>query len=289
MAFLLFLFGLCVGSFLNVVIERLPRGEDIVRGRSRCPQCGHELAGRDLIPLLSFALLRGRCRYCREPISVQYPLVELVTGALFAVGGVSMCQCVNVSTLISALPFILYSSFLIPVFAIDLKHGIIPDRIVFPAIALVGGFRVIGVIWGIGEMWGKLRNDVGGLGPYLLNTDFFRHHAWFELRPFLFTLVGSFILYSFFFILHSLFRGRALGGGDVKLAFLVGLITGFPSMIVAVFSAFLTGAIISVILMMLGKKKFGETIPFGPFLVIGTYVALFWGDDIINWYLRLLQ
>jgi leader peptidase (prepilin peptidase)/N-methyltransferase len=137
-------------------------------------------------------------------------------------------------------------------------------------------------------MWRDLRGDVGGLGPYLLQTDFFCYHAWLELRPFLWTLLGSAFLFLCFFVLHSLFRGRALGGGDVKLAFLVGLITGFPNMVVAVFSAFLTGALFSIILVMLKKKKFGETVPFGPFLVAGTYIAIFWGSDIIEWYLGLL-
>jgi len=144
------------------------------------------------------------------------------------------------------------------------------------------------MIWGIWGMWEKLRSDVGGLGPYLLKTSFFRHHAWLELRPLLWTLVGSLVLYLLFFILHHLFSGRALGGGDVKLTVLVGLIAGWPDMIVAVFAAFLTGALVSVILMAVGKKRFGDTVPFGPFLVAGTYIALFWGDKILGWYWGLL-
>lgn len=274
---LLFLLGLCVGSFLNVIIDRLPCGEGVVRGRSYCPQCKHLLRWYDLVPLLSFVLLRGRCRYCREPISVQYPLVELATGALFASSVYSSSHHLLISS----------SLFLIPIFVIDLKHGIIPDRLVFPGIAVAISYRLLLGVWGIWGLWWNLKSDVGGLGPYLLQTDFFRTHAWLELRPLLWTLVGSVVLYSLFFILHSLFRGRALGGGDVQFAFLIGLITGFPNMIVAVFSAFLTGAIASVILIALKKKKLGETVPFGPFLVVGTFTALFWGDSILNWYLGL--
>ena len=284
MVFLLFLLGLCVGSFLNVIIERLPQGEGIVGGRSRCPSCGNVLAGRDLVPLLSFAFLKGRCRYCRKPISIQYPLVELATGVLFAVLGiVSRCQGVNVSTLVSSLPFILYSLFLIPIFVIDLKHGIIPDKIVFPGIAVVLGHRLFGVVWRVWGLYRDLRGDIGGLGPYLLQTAFFKNHAWLELRPLLLTLLGSVVLYFAFCILHFAFRGRAMGGGDVKLAFLVGLIAGWPNMIVAVVASFVTGAVVSVILMLIGKRRFGETVPFGPFLVVGTYTALFWGDRILGW------
>jgi len=279
---LLFLLGLCVGSFLNVLIDRLPRGEGVIRGRSRCPDCGHQLTGRDLVPLLSFTLLKGRCRYCGKRISWQYPLVELATGILFVLSMFVETQ------LIASLPVLIATVFLIPVFVIDLKHGIIPDKIVFPAIALITIYYLLitgSIILGLYQ---NLKNDVGGLGPYLLQTGFFRHHALLELRPLLLTLVGSFVLYFLFFILYSLFQGKAMGGGDVKLAFLIGLITGWPNMIVAVVSAFLTGALVGVILMPIGKTKFGEPIPFGPFLVVGTYVALFWGSDIINWHVKLL-
>ena len=277
---LLFLLGLCVGSFLNVVIERLPQGQGMVGGRSRCPSCGHVLAGRDLAPLLSFVLLKGRCRYCQQKISWQYPLVELATGSLFALSTIQQFNNLTIFVILS-------SVFLVPIFVIDLKHGIIPDKIVFPAILTFSIIRMIEVIYRIFSLYRNLKGDTGGLGPYLLQTDFFRQHAWVELRPLLWTLLGSVFLFFCFFVLHRLFHGRAMGGGDVKLALLVGLITGWPNMIVAVFASFLTGALASVILMVVGKKKFGETVPFGPFLVLGTYVALFWGNRILGWYLSL--
>ena len=275
----LFFFGLCVGSFLNVLIERLPKGEGIVRGRSYCPKCGHALAWCDLVPLLSFVLLKGRCRYCGQKISWQYPLVELATGLLFA----SSIYDLRVTVYV-----LLSTVFLLPIFVIDLKHGIIPDKIVFPAILTFSIIRIIEVIYRIFSLYRNLKGDIGGLGPYLLQTDFFKNHAFLELRPLLLTLVGSLVLYFLFFFLHRIFKGRAMGGGDVKLALLVGLIAGWPNMIAAVFLSFLTGAMVSVILMVLKKKSFGETVPFGPFLVLGTYMALFGGDDIINWYLRFL-
>ena len=282
----LFAFGLCVGSFLNVIIDRLPKGESVVGGRSRCPDCGHTLAWYDLVPLLSFVFLKGRCRYCDEKISWQYPLVELATGVLFVLPSFlsSAFGLLNLSSVLCPLS----SIFLVPIFVIDLKHGIIPNKLVFPAVGLVTSYRLLITGSRIFSLYQNLKNDVGGLGQYLLQTDFFCHHARLELRPLLWTLLGSVFLFFCFFVLHSLFKGRALGGGDVKLAFLVGLIAGWPNMIVAVFSAFLTGAVVSVILMTLGKKKFGETVPFGPFLVVGTYTALFWGEQILGRHLGLL-
>ena len=274
MVFLLFLLGLCVGSFLNVIIERLPQGKDIVGGRSRCPSCGNVLAGRDLVPLLSFAFLKGRCRYCGKKISRQYPLVELATALLFA-------SSIHDSRF--TIYVLLSTVFLVPIFVIDLKHGIIPDKLVFPAVLLTIIYQLSTIGYRIFNLYQNLKNDVGGLGPYLLQTAFFKNHAWLELRPLLLTLLGSVVLYFAFCILHFAFRGRAMGGGDVKLAFLVGLIAGWPNMIVAVVASFVTGAVVSVILMLIGKRRFGETVPFGPFLVVGTYTALFWGDRILGW------
>lgn len=273
---LLFLLGLCVGSFLNVVIERLPKGRGVVGGRSRCPDCDHVLSGRDLVPLLSFVVLRGRCRYCGQKISWQYPLVELATGVIFSLSTIQPFNNLTIFVILSSI-------FLIPIFVIDLKHGIIPDKIVFPAILTFSIIRIIEVSYRIFSLYRNLKGDIGGLGPYLLQTDFFKNHAWLELRPLLLTLLGSVFLFFCFFVLHRLFHGRAMGGGDVKLALLVGLIAGWPNMIVAVYASFLTGAIVSVILMMFGKKRFGETVPFGPFLVVGTYIALFWGDEILRY------
>jgi len=203
---------------------------------------------------------------------------------------VSMVSVANFSplTLLTLLTQLTLTAILIAVFFIDLKHGIIPDKLVYPAILVALGSRLSAIGYRISTLYLHLKSDIGGLGPYLLQTDFFRRHALLEATPLLWTLLGSVFLFCCFFVLHRLFRGRALGGGDVKLAFLVGLITGFPQMIVAVFSAFLTGALVSVMLVLLKKKSFGGTVPFGPFLVIGTYIALFWGSDIISWYLGLL-
>ncbi len=249
--FFLFLLGLCVGSFLNVVIQRLPRGSSIIKKRSHCFSCKKNLKWYDMIPLLSFVNLAGKCRFCHSPISLQYPVVELVTGLLFiwVIGGIGGIRDVWV---IGYYLFII-SSFIV-IFFIDLKHGIIPDKIVYPAILIASLFAIFSPRF-------------GEAGNFQLST-----------LNYVLSAIGAFL---FFLLIFLATRGRGMGFGDVKLSFLMGLVLGFPGVVIALYSAFLTGAIASIILVVSGKKKIpGGTIPFGPFLVLGMFIALFLGDSI---------
>jgi len=223
------LFGLAVGSFLNVLIDRLPQGKNVITGRSQCDYCGKTLRWFELVPLLSFFIQRGRCRRCHNKLSWQYPIVELVTAVAFAYG---------------ANPLV-FSSLLV-IFVADLKYQIIPDSMVV--------MGVIGVIGVIGE-----KNVASGFGAA-----------------------------AFFLLLWLVTRGKGMGLGDVKLAFLMGLLLGFPNIIIASYLAFLTGAASGVILILLGKKKLKEKIAFGPFLVAGTVIALIWGEQLLTVWRRLL-
>lgn len=253
--FLLFLLGLCVGSFLNVLIYRLPRSLSIT-GRSFCPKCKKKIPWRDNLPILSFILLGGRCRFCRSPIGIQYPVVELTTGVLFVLVYLFHLRGVfpplagplhlqgTLSFLILPYQLLLISA-LIVVFFTDLKSQIIPDQIVYPAIF----FSLIFLI---------------SQSPNI------------PISPIL-SASGAAL---FFLTLVVVTRGRGMGWGDVKLAGLMGLILGFPKIIVALYLAFLTGAIIAVILVLVGKKRFGQSIPFGPFLSGATIASLFWGQNL---------
>lgn len=234
-----FLLGLVVGSFLNCVIYRLEKDQSFLKGRSFCPRCKHVLAWQDLVPLLSFLLLGGRCRYCKKKISWQYPLVEFATGLLF------------ISILSFRLPVFVYFivPFFIVIFVYDLKHYLIPDKIVYPAILL-------SFIYNLSRM----------------NLD----ACWSALAA-----------ATFFFFLVYVSRGKWMGEGDIKLAFLMGMFLGWPAILVALFFAFLSGAIIGVGLVLAQRKSFKSEVPFGPFLVGGTFVALFFGEFLINWYLNL--
>lgn len=246
-----FVLGLSVGSFLNVLIDRLPRGEQIFKGRSYCESCKKTLAWYDLIPLFSWLVLRGRCRWCHSPIGIQYPLVEFISGALFILVFFFLSQ-----DLLSIIYYLLFISALIVIFVADLKYQIIPDEVIFPTIALTIIFQIINHRL---ELIDVINPIASGLGASL-----------------------------FFLALVLLTRGRGMGVGDVKLAVLMGLLLGFPGILVALYLAFLTGAILGVILVLLGKKRFGQKIPFGPFLVGGTFISLFWGTALWQIFQKIL-
>lgn len=229
----LFLFGLCVGSFLNSLVYRLNEGnlKSFIFGRSVCPKCKHKLEWRDNTPLFSFVLLGGRCRYCQKPISIHYPLVELATGIL------------TVSIFFHGLFYLFITYALVAIFLSDLLYQTVPDEIVYPAIGVALFYSII------------------------------NHQS---------SIISGFLAGLFFLILVLITKGQGMGMGDVKLAALMGLFLGYPKIIVALYMAFLTGAIAGVILILLGKKRFGEHIPFGPFLIGSTFVSLFWGEIIWN-------
>jgi len=251
MMIIIFLFGLMAGSFLNCVIYRLEENKSFLRGRSYCPRCKHKLGFFDLIPVLSFLALRGRCRYCQKNISWQYPLVELATGVLFLL----FFEVRPPSIDIWEVGPLLIVPFLIIIFVYDLKHYLIPDKVIYPAIALV-------LIY---DLW---KSD------FLLSI--------FGKSDFLISALGA---AAFFGVIVLISRGKWMGVGDVKLAFLMGLILGWPNVLVALFFAFSSGAIIGIGLIFARQKSLKSEVPFGPFLVVGTLVALFWGESIVNWYL----
>jgi len=257
-----FIFGLIVGSFLNCVIYRFEKNESFLKGRSYCPKCKHTLNWKDLIPIFSFLILKGKCRYCSKKISLQYPLVELATGVLFILTfhfwslGFNWLVGIGIWELIYLL-IILCS--LIVIFVYDLKHYIIPDKVIYPAILVIG-------IW------------------YLVAWMFLNQYTSYQL---LVTIYSAFGAAAFFLAIVLISRGRWMGVGDIKLAFLMGLLLGFPKILVALFSAFLIGAIIGIGLIATGKKTLKSEVPFGPFLVTGTFLALFLGEQIVNWYSNL--
>ncbi len=251
----IFLSGLIVGSFLNSIIYRLPTGESFLFKRSYCPHCKHRLGWRDLIPLLSFLILRGKCRYCKKPISWQYPLIESATGLLF----VLIFWILNFNSLIGEWALVFYlliTCFLIVIFAYDLKHYIIPDQVIYPAIIITLIFNF----------------------QFLISKQF---------STFNYLILSAVLAAAFFLTIVLISRGKWMGAGDVKLAFLMGLFLGWPNILVALFLAFFIGAIIGVGLIASQRKTLRSEIPFGPFLVAGTFIALFWGQDIINWYSHL--
>jgi len=305
---LFFIFGLAVGSFLNVVAYRSVHGDpkrpelkkpqrsslekisSVLFGHSVCPKCRHQLSALDLVPILSYVILKGRCRTCRKKISLQYPIVEFATGLLFAFTFYHWYQTTSFQfpvtsgqansglwSLVSGpwslaagnLIYLIYLLFVISVlivlFTTDIVDNLLPNSIVLPAIAVV-------IIY-------KLLLSLFSPPPFFSLS---------SLLPFLTDFAASFLVASIFFAIVYLSRERALGGGDVKLVFLISLVVGWPSLLVALWLAFLTGGAVAVMLILLGKKRFGQTVPLGPFLALGALVAMFYGNEIIRWYLSTL-
>lgn len=281
MLLMLFVLGLLVGSFVNVLVARLPRGEQIFGGRSHCDHCRHSLAAIDLIPLLSYLGLRGKCRYCRKSINPLNLVVELTTALAFVWMG-AIAGGPEAGLL---LPYLLVlTTILLAVFFIDATTGLIPDSLINAGLVWVG-VKIFLLDLARPVLQLKQSLDASILGKYLYEAGLFRSHLGLILRPALATLLGSLLLMGFFYLLHRASRGRAMGGGDVRYALLMGLITGFPLMVVNFFLSFLLGAIYALILVALGKKTIKATIAFGPFLVLGTLLTLAWGELIWNWYL----
>lgn len=266
----IFIFGLIVGSFLNCVIYRLYVKKGFLKGRSYCPQCKHLLTWRDLIPLLSFLVLKGKCQYCKRAISIQYPLVELATGTLF-VTILNQQLAINSQQLIflvfNTCFLFLVSCFLIVTFVYDLKHYIIPDRVIYPAIAVTFLYLISKIFYL--EFVSGFKFQVSGFTT-LLNS-----------------LLSAMLAAGFFLIIVLVSKGRWMGVGDIKLAFFMGLLLSFPNILVALFLAFFIGAIVGLMLIFSGKKTFKSEIPFGPFLVTGTFLAMLLGGTIIDFYLGL--
>jgi leader peptidase (prepilin peptidase)/N-methyltransferase len=279
----IFILGVCIGSFLNCVVYRIEQEKSFLVGRSFCPNCKHNLNWLDLVPIFSYLFLGGKCRYCKNKISIQYPIIEILTGILFVliflnsgfsfassgvwVLGFGFWDFIN-------LVFLFYvASVLVIIFLYDLKHYLIPDNVLFPAI-------IISILYKIFEF----------LNFYSFNILKLILHFKFQISNFAINyLLAVAIAFGFFFILWFASRGKWMGFGDVKLAILLGLVLGFPNILVALFLAFFFGAIIGVVLMGFNKKNMKSEIPFGPFLISGTFVAMLWGTEIINWYTSLFM
>jgi len=245
---LIFILGLVVGSFSNVCIYRIPRNESIIYPASHCPKCGNNILPKDNVPLLSFILLKGRCRHCKNKISIRYPIVEFITGLIYLI--IYLLYGLSVQTLI----YIILSSALIIIAFIDLNEEIVPDVISLPGI-------VIGFILSI-------------FVPYISFID-----------SALGIVVGGGIILIIGLAGSVIFKKEAMGGGDVKLAAMIGAFLGWRYIIISLFLGFFVGALAGIILITSKIKSREDAIPFGPFIVLGSFITLLWGEKIISWYL----
>ncbi len=272
--FIIFIFGLIVGSFLNCVIYRLETKQSFLKGRSFCPNCKHILNWKDLIPVFSFIILKGRCRYCWQKISWQYPIVELATGFLFVYNfwrlgfGFDLIFRFRYLDIFNICYMLSITCFLIIIFVYDLKHYIIPDKVIFPAIGIAFIYQLFRIL-----NFEFISNLGFRISDFKMLAD-----------PFFSAVLAS----AFFLAIVLISEGRWMGLGDVKLAFFMGWFLGFPKILIALFFSFFIGAIIGLGLITFSRKTLKSEVPFGPFLVTGTFIALFWGEKIISWYFSLI-
>jgi prepilin signal peptidase PulO-like enzyme (type II secretory pathway) len=254
MALLIALLGLAIGSFLNVVIGRLRSGETGWRSRSHCPNCHAVLKPSELIPLLSFVILRGRCSACKKPISWQYPIVEFSTAALFLVaywhdGGLAGLNG-GVLTLLRDWVFI---AGLMIIFVVDLLDMVVFDSVTIPMIIIAFVFNL-------------------ALGASPLNL-----------------IEAAAIGGGFFLIQYVVSRGSWIGGGDIRIGAMMGMMLGFPGVLLGLFLSYIAGAITALGLLAAGKAKWSGQIAFGTFLSAGTIFVLFFGQGLLAWYASILS
>ena len=249
------LLGLFVGSFLNVCIDRLPQGKSIINPPSHCSACNHKLGIHDLVPLFSYLWLRGRCHYCGAPIPLRLPVVEGVTSLMFTFLYWKFGLGLELGI------FLTYACLLIIIFVIDLEHQLVLNKVTYPAMLLALAFSFFwpgleGIGWLPGEALGKVASSLAGgaLG---------------------------FVAY----VLPLVLSRGGMGWGDVKLGALVGLMTGYPLVIVAVLLSWITGGLVATILLAFRIKKRKDPIPSATFLATAAMVTLLWGQAIYQWYL----
>ncbi len=292
-----FILGACVGSFINNTAERLARGESI-NGRSHCEFCDKTLTAKDLVPLWSYLSLKGKCRYCSKPLPKQYIIVELATAIIFTLiyhlvsNNAYVVQdylnnsihFVDFGIIVPLIFFYIVTTSLLILFITDLKYGMLYDKVVIPTILFVLAYRIFVIAYNYFRLANYLNQTK--IGQYFLKAGFALNHAQFSSNVFIYTLLGSLAIAFFFLVLIIVTRGRGMGGGDLKLGFLIGLLSGWPNMLMSIFLGFLTGAIVSCILLIVRRRKIGQTIPFGPFLILGCFVVMFYGNQLFGWYLN---
>jgi len=249
------LFGPFVGSFLNVCIDRMPRGQSIIKPRSHCAVCNHKLGNLDLLPIFSYLWLRGRCRYCRAHIPLRLPIVEGVTGLLF--GFLYWKFGLSLELVMS----LIYACLLVIIFVIDLENQLVLDKVVYPGMVLALGFSFLWPGLGVVSWLG------GGALSRVLSA-----------------LAGGTLGFAAMALPYILTHRRGMGLGDVKLGALVGLMTGYPLVLIAWLLSVITGGVVGAILLAFKIRKRKDPIPFAPFLATSAMVTLLWGQVIYQWY-----
>jgi prepilin signal peptidase PulO-like enzyme (type II secretory pathway) len=255
--FVLGIVGLAFGSFVNALVWRIRHKRDFVSERSECTHCHHVLAWNDLIPVVSWAMLRGKCRYCHKKID-DSPIVESITAMLFILSYVAWPFGFTDAGVVLFIAWLTALVILVALAVYDIRWYLLPDKLVFP---LVG----IGVVIAVTRFYFVEGLSIGA--------------AALEMG------LGVLMISGLYFVLHQLSSGKWVGFGDVKLAIFIGLVLGWQSALLALFLANLVGLIVVLPLLVIKKIHAKSKIPFGPFLIVASIIAFLWGEKIISWYL----
>jgi leader peptidase (prepilin peptidase)/N-methyltransferase len=247
-----FIFGLCIGSFLNVCIYRLPESKSIVQPRSMCPHCGALIHFYDNIPILSYIALKGKCRHCSASIALRYPLVELISGAF------ALVVFLKYGIQLDALIYYAFIATLLVITFIDIDHRIIPDVITLPGI------------------------------PIFLAASFALRQISF-VDSILGIFVGGGSLFLVAWLYHLITKKEGMGGGDIKLLAMIGAVIGWKGVLFTIFVASAVGTLSGLLIMLKSRKTMKLAVPFGPFLAIGGIAYILFGPQLIKWYFNLLR
>lgn len=263
----LIVLGLCFGSFVNALVWRLheqrkkaSKDLSILHGRSMCPDCHHSLAAPDLVPVLSWLSLGGRCRYCKKPISAQYPLVELGTASLFVASYVWWPAQFGLAQTIMFVLWLVLLTGLMALAVYDLRWMLLPNKLMYPLSAVALGQAIVRIIAAPSPLH-QLADCVGAV------------------------LLGG----GIFYLLYQASHGKWIGGGDVRLGWLLGLTVATPQdSLLFIFLGALAGSLVSVPLLFKHRLQARSLIPFGPFLILGAIIVQLFGGDIWMWYRHLM-
>lgn len=259
MILIIFILGLIFGSFINALVWRIKNKKDWVKERSVCVHCNHELQARYLVPVFSWLWLKGKCAYCKKPISWHYPVVELFTGVTFAISYVAWEHGFTLINLILFIIWLKITILLIALLIYDLKWMLLPNKLVLPLTVLSAIFVIIRAV---------------NLADFMVIIN---------------ALMGAVVLFGIFWGLFQVSKGKWIGGGDVKMAVSLGLVVGTPAKaFLVLFTASLLGTLVALPLLVSKKAKAKTKLPFGPFLIVATFIVFFWGQTFIDWYSSLL-
>lgn len=253
---IVFIFGICIGSFLNVLVYRIPLGLDFKHGSSFCPTCKHELKWYDLFPLFSWIFLGGKCRYCKTKISPIYPIGESVTGIMFTLSFIFLCGC-DFKRILSLIGYCMVCAALFVLFCIDWKHMFIPD-----------------------SMW--ILIFIGGV---LVYVDSIIQNG-FDKHVLINKIIATFLVSGLFFAVEYL-KPDSIGGGDIKLMAAAGFVLGIGPVIFSVMVASVVGVIYLIVSNSFKKENFKKQVPFGPHLAVGIFVSMLFGTRIIEWFVNI--